>query len=81
MPRDARPAESATPTIHFVWFTVQIGVQQVKVFDAGNDCTSAGWSAPTIGGVVLDSGGWVYRIPGLPRQTQTICYINGGGRT
>jgi RHS repeat-associated protein len=56
------------------------GVQQVKVFGTSNGLTSAGWSVPTIGGVVLDSGGWSYRIPELTaNQTQAICYINGGG--
>jgi len=68
-------------TIPFSFDYSSGAVQQAQVAGTTNGVTSAGWAVPNIvGGVVLTSGGWSYRVPELTAvQKQAICYVNGGG--
>jgi hypothetical protein len=68
-------------TIPFSFDYSSGAVQQVQVAGTTNGVTSAGWAVPTIvGGVVLTSGGWSYRVPELTaNQKQAICHLVGTG--
>lgn len=72
------PSRGMTIPFSFDYSSGAVKVAQV--------CSTSGSSAygcfapPNIAGVVPESGGWSYRIPGLTaNQTQAVCYINGGG--